>query len=41
MTVRIGERMPDVDLVRADRSSTSMDGFRGEATVLIFLRHLG
>ncbi len=40
MTVSVGERAPDLELLRSDGSGTSMHGLRGKATVLIFLRHL-
>lgn len=37
-----GDRLPDVPVVRADGHTVSLrDDLRGEAVLLIFLRHLG
>ena len=39
--LRPGDAVPDLTLLDATGSRTSLRGFRGEATALIFLRHLG
>jgi len=41
MPVAIGEVAPDLPLVTPAGERTSLHAFRGEATLLIFLRHLG
>lgn len=41
MTLAVGDLVPDLPLTRANGSQASLAGFRGEAAVLIFLRHLG
>ncbi len=40
MTVRPGDELPDVRLTDVAGNQTSLAGFRGEHTLLIFLRHL-
>ena len=40
MTVAPGDPLPDVPLLRADGSRASLADLRGEATLIIFLRHL-
>ncbi len=39
--VALGDALPDLPLVTADGTPTSLASFAGEATLLIFLRHLG
>ena len=39
--LRPGDRMPDLPLLTPEGSSVSLRAFEGEATALIFLRHLG
>lgn len=39
--IEIGDRLPDVPLVSSRGEQVSLAGMRGEATLLIFLRHLG
>lgn len=39
--LRIGDRLPDVTLLTSTGEETDLRGWRGEATLLIFLRHLG
>ena len=41
MPVATGEVAPDLPLVTPAGERTSLHAFRGEATLLIFLRHLG
>ncbi|MDX6668402.1 MAG: hypothetical protein QOK04_1782 [Solirubrobacteraceae bacterium] len=41
MPVAVGEVVPDLPLVTPAGDRTSLHAFRGEATLLIFLRHLG
>jgi len=36
-----GDLLPDLPLVTPSGETTSLHAFRGEAVVLIFLRHLG
>lgn len=37
-----GDRLPDLPLVRPDGSAAPLrDDLRGEAALLVFLRHLG
>jgi len=36
-----GDPLPDLGLLAADGKRASLCDFRGEASVLIFLRHLG
>ena len=36
-----GDPLPELPLLTADGDRASLAGFRGEASVLIFLRHLG
>ena len=36
-----GDRIPDLPLLRPDGGKRSLRAFEGEATALIFLRHLG
>jgi len=36
-----GDPLPDVPLLGPDGERVSLASFRGEATVLVFLRHLG
>jgi len=36
-----GDPLPDLPLLAADGERASLADFRGEASVLIFLRHLG
>lgn len=40
MSLARGDRAPDLTLLRPDGAQTSLGAFRGEPTVLIFLRHL-
>jgi peroxiredoxin len=40
VTLACGDRAPDLGLLTPDGAQTSLGAFRGEATVLIFLRHL-
>lgn len=37
----IGTRIPDLPLLDARGARTSLRAFEGEATALIFMRHLG
>lgn len=39
--VALGERLPDLSLLTAAGDEVKLSGLRGEATLLIFLRHLG
>jgi hypothetical protein len=39
--MNIGERVPDLPLLSARGERSSLRAFAGEATALIFLRHLG
>jgi peroxiredoxin len=39
--VRIGDPAPPHELIDARGEPTTLAAFRGEATVLVFLRHLG
>lgn len=41
MSLRPGDMAPPLPLVRSDGTEASLTDFRGEAVVLIFLRHLG
>ncbi|MEA2391756.1 MAG: hypothetical protein QOK31_1865 [Solirubrobacteraceae bacterium] len=41
MVVRVGELAPEHPLVRPDGSPATLATFRGEATLLVYLRHLG
>jgi peroxiredoxin len=36
-----GDRVPDLPLLTPQGVTVSLRGFEGEATALIFLRHLG
>jgi len=36
-----GDRAPEVPLLDASGGETSLAAFRGEAVVLVYLRHLG
>jgi peroxiredoxin len=38
--LQIGDRLPDVTLLTATGEQTDLRAWRGEATLLIFLRHL-
>jgi len=40
MSLRVGDPLPDVALLRADGTRGSLADLRGEASLLIFLRHL-
>jgi peroxiredoxin len=39
--VRVGDRLPDVTLLTPTGEETDLRAWRGEAMLLIFLRHLG
>jgi peroxiredoxin len=39
--VPIGQQLPDLPLLSADGDEVTLGSLRGEATLLIFLRHLG
>jgi peroxiredoxin len=39
--VKIGDVTPDLELVHTDGSPVRLSAFRGEAMVLVFMRHLG
>jgi peroxiredoxin len=39
--VAVGQRLPDVPLVSSSGDEVTLGSLRGEATLLIFLRHLG
>lgn len=41
MTIAPGDGLPDVTLTASDGRSVDLASLRGEATLLIFLRHLG
>ena len=41
MTLAVGDHVPDLPLLTSAGRAASLVSFRGEATVLIFLRHLG
>ena len=41
VAVNIGEAVPDIELATTDGRHVSLASFRGEATALIFMRHLG
>ncbi len=41
MPLDAGDPLPDLALLTADGERASLADFRGEASVLIFLRHLG
>jgi peroxiredoxin len=41
VTLRVGERAPELPLVHSDGTGATLGDFRGEAVVLVFLRHLG
>lgn len=41
MTLRIGDELPDLPLLTAAGNEISLRALRGEATALIFLRHVG
>jgi len=40
-TLRLGDPLPDVTLLTPAGEETDLPPWRGEATLLIFLRHLG
>jgi peroxiredoxin len=40
MSLRIGDTVDDVSLLRADGTSVPLSAFTNQALVLIFLRHL-
>jgi peroxiredoxin len=40
MPLRQGDHLPDVPLRSPDETAVSLASFRGEHTLLIFLRHL-
>jgi peroxiredoxin len=39
--LRVGDRVPDVTLLTSAGEETDLRAWRGEAMLLIFLRHLG
>lgn len=39
-TIGPGDQLPDIRLAEPDGDERSLAGFRGEHTLLIFLRHL-
>ena len=39
--IEIGQRLPDLPLVSSRGDEVTLRSLRGEATLLIFLRHLG
>jgi hypothetical protein len=39
--LRPGDRLPDLPLLTPDGQFRSLRAFAGEATALVFLRHLG
>jgi peroxiredoxin len=41
MPIEIGQQLPDLPLVSSRGDEVNLAGLRGEATLLIFLRHLG
>jgi len=41
VTLDAGDPLPSVQLLTADDERASLADFRGEPSVLIFLRHLG
>ncbi len=41
MPLAAGDPLPDLPLLTAEGEHASLADFRGEASVLIFLRHLG
>jgi peroxiredoxin len=41
VTARLGASAPELPLVHPDGTGATLGDFRGEAVVLIFLRHLG
>jgi len=41
MALRIGDELPDLPLLTATGEQMSVRGLKGEATALIFLRHVG
>jgi peroxiredoxin len=41
MTIAIGDRVPDVTLLRPDGSPVRLSSFFGRPLLLVFLRHPG
>ena len=41
MALAVGDAVPDLPLITPAGERTGLHLFRGEATLLIFLRHLG
>jgi len=41
MALRIGDELPDLPLLTATGEQISLRALKGEATALIFLRHVG
>jgi peroxiredoxin len=39
--LQIGDELPDLPLLATDGSPMRLSAYRGEAMVLVFLRHLG
>jgi peroxiredoxin len=39
--IEIGQQLPDLALVNSRGDEVTLGSLRGEATLLIFLRHLG
>ncbi len=37
----VGDSLPDLPLLATDGTPASLSAYRGEAMVLVFLRHLG
>jgi peroxiredoxin len=40
MAVKVGDRIPDCQFLRPDKTLVRLSEFRAQALVLIFLRHL-
>ncbi len=40
-TVRIGDTIPDLELLTTQGDPVHLSDYRGEAMVLVFMRHLG
>ena len=40
-SLRVGDTVPDLMFTATDGSATLLSTFRGEAMVMVFMRHLG